>query len=186
MRQSQDSPNGSEVQGSTRFSRRQFLTSAAVFSVVTGVEVNQASAAAGWTSYESPASGASINIPSGWQGDQSAPSDLLYPHQSFAVRGAPGPSTSADFLPDLRSYPTDAMYLWLLHYDSIGDEPKFRGFSGVSDLPTRNSEFAGFTRYHAPFSGSQRSFLLFLWVGVNCSETTLSFLNQSLASLTVP
>lgn len=142
-----------------------------------------------WTDYASPESGARISYPSSWAADADAHTDLLYPHQSFVVRSAAPPIGSAGEFPDLSSYPRSGVYMWLLHYSDLQnnrDCPPFQSFESYYELEQRVSEFDAFNRYGASFSGSQRSFLLRLWIGGSVSQDDISLMNHCLSSLGVP
>jgi len=171
--------------------RRILATAGGLFAATgTGMSDTTAAAAVAWTNYVSPWSGASINYPTTWAVDAVEVTALEYPRQSFAVRSGPQPTSSVETYPDLSSYPTDGIFLWLLHYDDLQnftDCPPLGG-TGIksAQLVRRMSEFSGFMRYGTGFSGAQRSFILCLWVGVSAAPSALTLLNQCLSSLGVP
>jgi hypothetical protein len=139
-----------------------------------------------WASYTCGRSGAEISYPPSWAVDTEANFSLLYPHQSFVLRNAAAPVGSSSDLPDLTSYSPAGVYLWLLHYDeqaSPADSAPFRPPASYDELDRRASEFAGFSRYGASFAGSQRPFVLRLWIGRSASASTRSDLNTCLSSL---
>ena len=168
-------------------SRRRFLSMAGLATATAIQGKKLQSLATTWRSYTSPVSGASILYPSGWRIRPTARSELVYPHQSFALMSAPGPSGNDDQFPDLTTYSSFGAYLWLLHYDDVvSDFPAFTGFTELADLATRPTEYEDFARYGAMFSGHRHSFILRLWVGVARPRTILSQLNRVVSSLEVP
>jgi hypothetical protein len=175
-----------------RIARRSFLAGAGSLSGAGLIgAATPAQASVRWMNYTSRLSGASITFPASWTLDSHANTQprLLYPHQSFVIHSARRPSRTTPAFPDLTSYPSSGIYMWLLHYDNLQDArdcPPFQSFDNYTQLSQGISEFPSFSRYNAGFSGSQRSFLLRLWVGATVSETSRSFLNRCVASLQVP
>ncbi len=149
--------------------------------------VSRAAAATEWANYTSPESGARIKYPASWAVDAHANANLLYPHHSFAIRSAAAPRRSGEDFPDLSSYSTGGVYLWLLHYDDLRQDcPPFRALTSYTHLKEQVSEFGAFSRYGALFSGSQRSFILRLWIGRAVSQDSTSLLDKCLSSLSLP
>jgi hypothetical protein len=142
-----------------------------------------------WVTYTSARCGTSIGHPMSWPVDARADVNLLYPHQSFVLRNAAEAVGSAGDLPDLNSYSPHGIFLWLLHYDDQGISAEcqpFQPLESYDELEQRTSEFPGFRRYGSSFSGSQRSFVLRLWIGGSAFPRTTSVLNACLASINVP
>jgi hypothetical protein len=147
-----------------------------------------ASTATAWDSYTCPESGASISYPASWSLDVTLDGAIRTPSQSFAVRtGAQPPPDSDGGMPDLSGCPAESLYVWLLDYDSVipGDPPFEPGIT-LSSLAEMPQEFANFVSYISAFAGSERSFLLRVWVGTAVSVTDSTNLDTCLASLTVP
>lgn len=151
---------------------------------------------AGWLSYVSVSSGAGIQYPPTWFLDPCSTLDvsldpsLIYPHQSFGVRtnsAKPTIDTSDDGggMPDLTSYPADGAIVWLMHYDDIVEGGSFSGVT-LGSLDLLVSEFANFDSYLARFSGSERSFLLRVWVGADVDAATRQDIDTSLQTMSVP
>jgi hypothetical protein len=172
--------------------RRTILAGAGTLSAAGVISVTRpADASAKWERYISPLSGASISYPSSWALDAHVGTQpkLLYPHQSFAIRTASAPNSAVPAFPDLTSFPADALYMWLLHYDDIsegGDLPAFEPVVAYDQLQRSMSEFGNFTKYTKGFSGSQRSFLLRLWIGVAMPKEKMSLINQCISTLKLP
>jgi hypothetical protein len=172
-----------------KIGRRAFVVSAGVLPAAAAMVDSREVARSGWARFVSNRSGAIIRYPAHWTVDPAADVNLLYPYQSFALRGGPRPAKSDEEFPSLASYPRDAIYLWLLHYPDrqvSSFAPEFRSFSSYRDLSEQVSEFAGFARYGAAFTGSRHTYLLRLWVGQSVSRQSLRELNQSIASISVP
>jgi hypothetical protein len=161
--------------------RRSMLHGAAL----TGMGAVTGLPSSGFATFENPRSEVAIAHPAGWSITARLSPRLVYPHESFCLASAsiPGMSEEAD-LPNLAVYPRDAIVYWLLHYDSIVDRSDPVGFD-YAHLVRRPSEFDEFLRYSAAFSGSQRSFLLRLWIGGGVTTSTRSLLRRSLRSLAV-
>jgi len=178
------------AQGTTRktLARRAVLLSAGLLPTAGLISsMSPAATATEWANYTSPESRASIRYPASWAVDAYANVNLLYPHQSFAVRSAAAPSRSADDFPGLSSYSTRGVYLWLLHYDNLRQDcPLFQVLTSYTQLKEQASEFGAFSRYGAFFSGSQRSFILRLWIGRAVSQDSTSLLDKCLSSLSLP
>lgn len=150
-----------------------------------------------WLSFESSGpDGARVKYPSAWTLDPSTSPELSldpylgYPRQSFALRTAsqkPSIDTSAEGsgLPDLIDYSTDAAIIWLMYYDNVIEGPSFSGLS-LAKLEAIESEFDGFEAYLARFSNTARSFLLWVWIGSNASNRTVSAIRTCLQSIAVP
>jgi len=113
---------------------------------------------------------------------------LLYPHQSFVIRSASPPDRAVPEFPDLSSFPADALYLWLLHYNDVQEGIRHMPKPAVSydQLDRGVSEFTNFTKYVKSFSGSQRSFFIRLWIGNSTPSAKISLLNRCISSLKVP
>lgn len=172
--------------------RRTILAGAGTLSAAGVISVTSpANASTKWERYTSPLSGASIGYPSSWAIDAHVDTQpkLLYPHQSFVIRTASAPNRAVPAFPDLSSSPPDALYMWLLHYDDIqevGDLPALEPVMSLDQLQRGISEFGNFTKYVKSFSGSQRSFLLRLWIGSSTSKEKISLLNQCISTLKLP
>jgi len=183
--------SGNECPSRKLLTRRRVLASAGVLPAA-GVLISQtdpAAAAVAWTGYVSPESGASVKYPATWGLDTDVVTELVYPKQSFAVRSGGQPGGYIEDIPDLSSYPADGVFLWLLHYDDLQDGtdcPAFRPVSTYLQLEQRISEFGGFARYGLDFSGTQRSFILRLWVGRTVSQNAISLLDRCLSLLAMP
>jgi hypothetical protein len=179
-----------KAQGAARktLARRAVLLSAGLLptaGIISGL--SRATAATDWANYTSPDSGASIRYPASWAVSAHANVNLLYPHQSLAVRSAAAPSRSAEDFPDLSSYSTRGVYLWLLHYDGLHQDcPPFQALTSHTRLKQQVSEFGAFSRYGVLFSGSRRSFILRLWIGRAVSQDSISLLDKCLSSLSLP
>lgn len=169
--------------------RRAFVIGAGVIPAVSAMAISGEAVGSEWARFASAQSGAVIRYPARWTVESTAEVNLLYPHQSFAAWNGPHPARSSDEFPSLASYPRTGIYMWLLHYSDVRRSsfaPEFKGFSTFRDLATRVSEFGGFARYGAAFSGSKHSYLLRLWVGEDVSRQTLRELDRCTASLSVP
>jgi len=151
--------------------------------VVPGTEQEHAPDA--WVRWQDPACGTAFSYPSTWQVESRLCPSLAYPHEAFALLSASTLRGQAGHLPDLTRYPKDAALLWLIYYDELLEAAAFQPKLTVSQLSVRASEFVGFMRYGAEFSGPERTFLLRVWVGARASKETRSLLDQSLASLRV-
>jgi hypothetical protein len=167
------------------FPRRTLLRAAAFAGagVTTGPPLHLDSV--GLATFESPQSEVAISHPANWSITAQLSSRLVYPRQSFCLASAFLPEIDDEGdLPDLPTYPKDALVCWLLHYDSIVDQSAPVGFDSrrLTRLP---SEFDGFLRFGAAFSGSQRSYLLRLWIGGSVTTGTRSRLRETLRSLVV-
>jgi hypothetical protein len=176
--------------GTTRktLARRAVLRSAGLLPTAGLISaMTPAAAATEWANYTSPESGASIRYPASWAVDACANVNLLYPHQSLALRSAAAPSRSAENFPALSSYSARGIYLWLLHYDNLHQDcPPFQALTSYTQMKEQVSEFGAFSRYGALFSGSQRSFILRLWIGRAVSRDSTSLLDKCLSSLSLP
>jgi hypothetical protein len=148
--------------------RRMLASGGLVSAAVLLISEGEADAAVVWKHHVSATSGASISYPANWALDTYVHTQLLYPDQSFAIRSGPRPRGCVGDLPDLSTYRTDSIFLWLLHYDGLQnavDCPIFRPVSSYTQLEERISEFIQFSRYGADFSGNRRSYVMRLWVG---------------------
>lgn len=151
----------------------------------------------GWVTFTSTGpDGASVSYPPTWQLDPSTTLQLsldpylFFPYQSFSVRtnSAKPPidlGEDGSGLPDLEGYPTDAAIIWLMYYDQVVEGPTFSSLS-LSGLTQQVQQFAGFQVYRTRFSNSARSFLLWLWLGMNTTPATASGINNCLKSIAVP
>jgi hypothetical protein len=132
------------AQGAARktLARRAVLLSAGVLPAAGLISAtSRAAAATEWANYTSPDSGASIRHPASWAVDAHANVNLLYPHQSLAIRSAAAPSRSAEDFPDLSSYSTRGVYLWLLHYNDLHQDcPPFQALTSHTQLKEQVSE----------------------------------------------
>lgn len=170
---------------------RRAVLAAVGFAPAAGVLLHTPSALADvpTSAYTSPSSGASVQYPTAWNCRASAGTMLRYPNDSFAVTSAGPPDKAIEDLPDLSSYSQQDVFLWLIHYDDLQparDCPPFQQIDSFSDLTQRVSEYSGFARYGEDFSGSQRSFILRLWIGTAASSRTISLLNGCLQSIRIP
>lgn len=183
-RESEQSPLGAGV---ATLSRRQILRGGALAGLGLLLRPEGAEAATAWSAFHSKDSGASISYPETWLAEGVLVPALLYPRQSFAVLSAS--QTVAviedESAPDLRSYPKDAVVSWLLHYDEVVDGPPFAGVEREK-LTSVRSKFDGFSQFGGWFAGSERTFLLRVWVGSLVSQPTLHSLERSLRSISVP
>jgi hypothetical protein len=190
----------STVKSPRRIGRRQFILGGLVGTagLLGGAKAGTAAVeASGWPVYTSSgADGASVHYPSTWFLDpgtleRSLDAVLLYPHQSFALRTSsakPPIDLSANGgggLPDLTGYPRDSAIAWLMYYDDIVEGPPFAGLS-LGGLDQLESEFDGFRFYVARFSNDARSFLLWVWLGRGAADSTVSTIDASLRTITVP
>lgn len=175
------------VQKEERISRRALLGGGALGA--TGLVAHAARARAQstqWSSYESE-SGASIRYPGSWTLQPTLVRHLVDPLQSFSVASGPAIDQFVEELPDLSAYPRDAVLIWMLHYDSVIEgRPFASGVASRRRLVAVSPQFAGFSAFTAGYSGSDRSFLLRLWIGQAVNDSTLDLLDETLASISVP
>jgi hypothetical protein len=172
-------------ESSQNLPRRSVLRAAAVAGIGAATGLPSSLGPGRWVTFTSPRSEVAISYPSTWRITTRLSPSLVYPHESFCLLSASIPQVGEEEdLPNLARYPNDAVLCWLLHYDSIVDRGARQGFD-YGDLLRRPSEFDGFLRYRAVFSGSERTFLMRLWIGGNAPKVTRSLLQQSLRSMVV-
>lgn len=184
----------------SRLRRRQFMSGGVLAAAAMLARPSVSAAAVDTTSWNTHVSGgadgARVKYPPRWSLDPSSSrqdsldSSLLYPHQSFSVRTAPGKpviDTGMDDsgLPDLNGYPTDAAIIWLLYYDVVVAGPTFSGTT-LADLQPLVSSPSGHRAYKAVFSNSVRSFLLRVWVGNTAPSAAVAAVDSSLRTLSLP
>jgi hypothetical protein len=189
-----------ESRRSPMFGRRQFVVGGVIGAagLFSGSQADAAAIDTGqWATYASSGpDGATVRYPTSWTVDPgtdrelSLDRELVYPHQSFSVRTSvvkPPIDTSADGggLPDLTGYPSDAAILWFMYYDEIVEGPPFSGLS-LSGLGESTSGFSGFQFFVARLSNSDRSFLLWLWLGRRAPDSTVAAMDACLRTITVP
>ncbi len=138
-----------------------------------------------WREYTSSLSGASVRYPGAWGLDEVLVPALVEPAQSFAVRSGPAVPGGAD-LPALTDYSSDAVLAWVLHDPRIIEGEPLDASSLPQSLIKTPSEFDHLDSYIADFAGSDRSYILRVWIGVDASDTTKSLLDRCLSSISVP
>lgn len=187
MRTQEGTPDGEQVvRGETSISRRTLL-GAVAFAGTQSISPPGALGASGrWASWRSPSCGASMSYPAGWTVSTRLCPNLMYPRESFALLSGPTPQGYTDNLADLSKYPSNGVLFWLIHYDRVVDPTPFPSTMTLDHLIHRVSEFQHLQRYGGLFSGSDRTFLIRLWIGTRASATTRALISRSLATLAVP
>lgn len=138
-----------------------------------------------WKSYQSE-SGAAIRYPDSWTFQTVLVPHLVFPHQSFSVCSGPAIDQFDEELPDLSAMQPSAAVVWMLHYDTFVEGPPFPSEGAArARLMKVPQQFRGFSSFAAGYSGSDRSFILRVWVGQNIDSSQLDLLDRTLSSITV-
>lgn len=175
--------NTVEEMPAATISRRRALGALIAAALGSGVLSGEsAGASEKWTDYYSEAADFRLKYPQSWRIKERLRTNLMWPNQGLGFASHDLPSTFIEDLPDLSAYPSDGVFVDLVYYNEVDPEiPRLGANDPENYVKWRASEFDGFDRWDVAFSGSKRSYIVRIWIGVESGDQMKGLLREAIS-----